>query len=186
MTIETNKFVLDIHKLIYISYNKITHPRMCYLYLGGMMNKLFDMNEAQKFLDKWQEILRLRDWEIRLFEVEKEWRKTGDIKIDENDRQAILMINNYNPKHTTLEPLIVHELLHLKLWGMDQMIESMMKMAFGQDESDPKYQFAFSKFMEVLEPTVEDLARSFIELGGDSNELSFGRVQQQVEEELKR
>jgi len=148
------------------------------------MNKLFDMDQAEGYLRKWQDILRLRDWEIKLYEVEEDWRKTGDIKIDETDRQAILMINNFNPKHTTLEPVIVHELLHLKLWGMDQMIETMMKMAFGPDEADPKYQFAFQKFMEVLEPTVEDLARSFIQLGGDQKDLSFGRVEVQVKREL--
>jgi len=148
------------------------------------MKKLFDLNIAESHLRKWQSVLRLKDWEIKLFEVEKEWRKTGDIKIDETDRQAILMINNYNPKHVNLEALIVHELLHLKLWGMDQMIETMMKMAFGEDEEDPKYQFAFTKFMEVLEPTVEDLTRGFMELGGEDKTLSFGRVEQQVKQEL--
>lgn len=147
--------------------------------------KRFDMNDAETHLKKWQKILRLQDWEIRVHEVETEWRKTGDIKIDMTDRQAIVMINNCNPKHTNLEALMLHELLHLKLWGMDQMIEDMMKMVFGEDESDPKYQFAFTKFMEILEPTVEDLARGFMELGGDDQTLSFGRVQKQVTKELK-
>lgn len=148
------------------------------------MEKIFDMKTANLYLDKWQAILRLKDWEIITFEVEKEWRKSGDIKIDETDRQAVLMINNCNPKHLKLEALIVHELLHLKLWGMDQMIENMMKMSFGEDESDPKYMFAFQKFMEVLEPTVEDLTRGFIELGGDDKEISFGRVLDQVNKEI--
>ena len=67
---------------------------------------------------------------------------------------------------------------------MDQMIETMIKMSFGEDENDPKYRFAFQKFMEVLEPTVEDLARSLIELGGEEQEISFGRVLEQVNEEI--
>lgn len=148
------------------------------------MEKLFDMDEAEKLLRKWQSILRLKDWEIKIFEVNKEWRKTGDIKIDMTDRQAIVMLNNFNPKQTNLEALMVHELLHLKLWGMDQMIEDMIKVIFGEDENDIKYQFAFKKFMEILEPTVEDLAKGFIELGGEDKSISFGRVQEEVDSEL--
>lgn len=145
---------------------------------------MFDLNEAQRFLEKWQKILRLQDYQLKIHEVTTEWRKTGDIKIDVTDRQAIVMINNYNPKHTNLEALMVHELLHLKLWGMDQMIEDLIKTVFGEDESDPKFQFAFDQFMGILEPTVEDLARGYMELGGENKEASFGRVEQQVNEEL--
>jgi hypothetical protein len=148
------------------------------------MKKLYSMDEAQRYLDKWKDIFRVKDWEIKLYEVEKEWRKTGDIKIDDTDKQAILMINNFNPKDRNLEALIVHELLHLKLWGMDQLIEGLVEKLFGNDEDDPKYQFAFNAFMEVLETTVEDLAKSFISLGGEDKRISYGRVETQVKKEL--
>ena len=101
------------------------------------------------------------------------------------DRKAILMVNNFNPKQTNLEALVIHELLHLKLWGMDQMIEQLIYSVFGRDESEPKFNFAYSQFMNLLEPTVEDLAKSFLALGGENKEISFGRVQQLVDEELK-
>jgi hypothetical protein len=117
--------------------------------------------------------------------VEKEWRKTADIKIDMTDRKAILMLNNYNPKQTNLEAVIIHELLHLKLWGMDQLVEELLENVFGNDPNDPKYNFAFTKFMEILEPTVEDLAKGYLLLGADNKEMSYGRVQKQVDEELK-
>ena len=149
------------------------------------MEKKITMEDAKKHLLKWQKILRLQDWQLKIIEVNKEWRKTGDIKIDMTDRKAIVMINTYNPKQTNLESLIIHELLHLKLWGMDQLIEGFIKMIFGEDEQDLKYQFAFTKFMEILEPTVEDLAKSFTELGGEDKSPSFGRVQEQVNRELE-
>lgn len=38
--------------------------------------------------------------------------------------------------------------------------------------------------MNILEPTAEDLAKSFITLGGENKEISFGRVQQLVDKEL--
>lgn len=146
----------------------------------------FNEELIETYLRKWQDILRLRDWDIKYEVVNTEWRKTGDIKIDMTDRKAILMINNYNPKQTNLEALIIHELLHLKLWGMDQMIEQLLYSVFGQDENDPKFNFAYDQFMHVLEITVEDLAKGFLTLGGENKEISFGRVQQQVYKELNK
>jgi len=149
------------------------------------MDIIKDIDKAEELIFKWQNILNLKDWDIRLKKVEKEWRKTGDIKIDSTDKRAILMLNTCNPKDRYLEPIIVHELLHLKLWGMDQMIDYLIQLLFGNDESDPKYQFAFGQFMEILETTVEDLSKSFIKLSGETKEVSFGRVEKQVEQELK-
>lgn len=144
----------------------------------------FSMEQANELLEKWQDKLRLRDWTIKIHEVMQDWRKNGDIKIDQDDKQAVLMINNYNPRIQNLEALIVHELLHLKLWGMDQMIEGYLEMVFGNDPKDPKYNFALRAFMEVLEPTVEDLAKGFIELGGEDKSVDFGRIQSQIDKEL--
>jgi hypothetical protein len=67
---------------------------------------------------------------------------------------------------------------------MDQMIENLIKLLFGDDETDPKYQFAFHQFMEQLEPTVEDLSRAFIEVGGADKSLCYGRLKGEVEREI--
>lgn len=141
-------------------------------------------NLIEKYLTKWQDILRLRDWDIKYQLVNKEWRKTGDIKIDMDDKKAILLINNYNPKQDNLEGLIIHELLHLKLFGMDQMIEELIYAVFGEDTQDRKFDFAYNQFMRVLEPTAEDLSKSFLTIGGEDKEISFGRVQKQVDDEI--
>ena len=146
----------------------------------------FDESLVKDYLIKWQDILRLKDWDIKYELVDVEWRKSGDIKIDMTDRKAILLINTFNPKQTNLEALVIHELLHLKLWGMDQMLEGLLYSVFGEDESDPKFKFAYTEFMHILEPTVEDLAKSFLTLGGENKEISFGRVQKLVDEELNR
>ena len=138
----------------------------------------------QSSLEKWQRILRLQDWDIRLRRVEQEWRKTGDIKIDADDRKAVLLINACNPKSENLEEVVLHELLHLKLWGLDQMLEELLQSVFGEDEDDPKHRFASTQFMGLLEATVEDLAKSFLSLGGADRQLSFGRVERLVDEEL--
>jgi hypothetical protein len=142
------------------------------------------MEKAQQLLDKWQVILRLQDWDIRVHPVDTPWRKTGDIKIDTHDKKAILLINAQNPHGEQLEEVVIHELLHLKLWGLDQMLENLLESVFGTDEQDPKYAFAYAQFMNVLEPTVEDLTKTCLQLGGNDLKLSFGRVQALVDKEL--
>ncbi|HOG01550.1 MAG: hypothetical protein BWY35_01147 [Firmicutes bacterium ADurb.Bin248] len=140
--------------------------------------------DMHRYLEKWQSILRLMDWDIKLRPVEKEWRKSGDIKIDTDDRTAVLLVNVCNPRQTNLEELIVHELLHLKLWGMDQMIETLMNCVYGEDESDKKREFAYTQFMTLLESTVNDLAKSFLQQAGEDREISFGRLEKEVREEI--
>ena len=140
-------------------------------------------NDMQKYLEKWQHALRLRDWDIRLQTVNHKWRKTGDIKIDADDRNAILLINVCNPKQTNLEELIIHELLHLKLYAMDQMIENYINALYGEADC-PKRDMAYHHFMTTLESTTNDLAKSFLQLGGDDKNLSFGRLQIEVDNEI--
>lgn len=147
---------------------------------------MFDYDTLFSYLKKWQETLRLNDWDIKLEFVTKEWRKTGDIKIDRDDKTAILLINNFNPKQTNIEAVIIHELLHIKLWNMDQMIENLLHCVYGTDENDPKFSFAYSQFMETLEITVQDLTKGFIKLGADDKNISFGKIQKEADDEWKR
>jgi len=146
---------------------------------------MFDFEKVQGFVAKWQDILRLRDWDIKLEFVTTEWRKTGDVKIDQADKTAIVLINNHNPKVTNVEEVIIHELLHIKLWGMDQMIENLLHSVYGQDESDPKLEFASTQFMEMLEVTTQDLTKAYRDLGAEDKSVCFGRIQPQADGEWK-
>ena len=140
-------------------------------------------NDVMDLLQKWKKILRIQDWDIKYQPVEKEWRKTGDIKIDIDDRTAILLINTCNPKQTNLEQVIIHELLHLKLWEMDQLTENLINVVF-DSEDDPKRRLVYSQFMGILEYTVNDLAKGFLELGGIDKAVSFGRLESALKEEF--
>jgi len=142
-----------------------------------------NVSNLEELITKWQEILRLRDWDIKLKIVETEWRKSGDIKIDMDDKKAVMLINN-NPKSTNLEELVVHELLHLKLWGMDQMLEGFINQIFGEGEGDIKKEFAMNQFFLLLESTVEDLTKGFLNANDCKEELSFGRLQKLIDSEI--
>jgi hypothetical protein len=135
-------------------------------------------------LDKWQDILRLRDWDITVNIVQTKWRKSGDIKIDLSDRKAVLLVNEKGI-YTNLDELVVHELLHLKLYELDQLVEEQLEIIFGTDDTDPKRQFAYNQFMKVLESTVEDLTKGYLSISGSTEPLSFGRLQVQIDDELK-
>ena len=139
--------------------------------------------KLEELLNKWQHILRLRDWDIKLKIVDKEWRKSGDIKIDMDDKKAVMLINN-NPKSTNLEEVVVHELLHLKLWGIDQMLEGFINQVFGTNEDDMKKEFAMNQFFIMLESTVVDLTKGFLKANGCEEELSFGRLQKLTDNEI--
>lgn len=138
---------------------------------------------VQEFIDKWKEILILQNWDIKYLFIEKEWRKTGDIKVDEDDRTAVLLLNTYNPKQTNLEEMIIHELLHLKLWEIDQLIVRLSDIVF-KDDCDAIKDFFFTQFMSILEPTVNDLSKSFLRLGGIDKNISFGRLEVAIKEEF--
>lgn len=133
-------------------------------------------------LRKWQDILRLRDWDIKVQVVEASWRKSGDIKIDLEDKKAVFLVNR-QPKSTNMEELVIHELLHLKLYGMDQMIEELLSAVYGEKEKDSKKEFAETQFMKLLESTVEDLTKGYLTASKSQKLLSFGRLKTQIDEE---
>jgi hypothetical protein len=139
--------------------------------------------EIEEYLNKWQNILRLRDWDVAIKMVEAKWRKSGDIKIDLEDKKAVLLINQ-NSKCKNIEELVVHELLHLKLYGMDQMIEDLVSIVYGKNEDDAKREFAHTQFMMLLESTVEDLTKGYLTANGSKKPLSFGRLQKEIDKEL--
>ena len=141
-------------------------------------------DKTESVIHRWSDILRLRDWDIRHTVVEGNWRKRGDIKIDTSNRMAVLMVH-HEVDDSFVEELVVHELLHLKLYEMDQMIEELINLVYGKDGDDPRREFAWSRFMEALESTTEDLTKALLAASGSPAELNFDRVMEQVEEELE-
>ncbi|QNO16000.1 hypothetical protein HYG86_15095 [Alkalicella caledoniensis] len=142
--------------------------------------------ECERLLSKWQGILKLQDWDIKILIVDSEWRKSGDIKIDECNRKAILMLNGINPRVDNVEEVIIHELIHVKLWKMDQMIERMINTVYGEDEKDPKRELIYEEFMVALESTTQDVTKGYVQLGAENKNTGFGYVEEKVNEELGR
>ena len=136
-----------------------------------------DRLKAREIFDKYTKKLRIvPEWDIRLeFVEDDDWKKTGDFKIDPTDKKAILLLNAASPKDENIEETIVHELMHIKLYPLDQVCESMIVNMF--EEGSKEQNFAYQTFFETLEVTVEELAKCFLLEFGENKEFSFGRME---------
>ncbi len=131
--------------------------------------------ELNDLFDKWIDILRVKNnWDINLELVNDPlFRKTGDFKIDCDDKKAILMLNVLNPKQENPEEVIVHELLHLKLYPLDQLTEGLIDGHYEKDSA--AYDTIYTQFMTMLEQTVEELTKCYLGAFGANKNLSYGR-----------
>lgn len=113
-------------------------------------------------------------WDIRLeFVEDPAWPKTGDFKIDCDDRKAILLLNAADPKQENLEEVIVHELMHIKMYPLDQVTESLITNCF--EDGSAASRFAYRQFFCALEQTVEELTKCFLLEYGENKTFSYGR-----------
>lgn len=136
---------------------------------------MFTYEAIQPIFEKWLKILRLNNnWDIKLELVDDDsFNKTGDFKIDPDDRKAILILNARNPKQENAEEVICHELLHLKLYPLDQLTEGLIEGHYQHDT--PAYDTIYYQFMIMLEQTVEELTKCYLGAFGVTKELSYGR-----------
>ncbi len=134
-----------------------------------------DKAEITALFEKYIRKLRITPaWDVRLeFVEDPSWRKTGDFRIDCDDRKAILLINAANPLQENLEEVIVHELMHIKMYPLDQVTESLIASCF--EEGSAASGFAYRQFYTALEQTVEEMAKCFLLEFGDNKDFSYGR-----------
>ncbi len=71
-----------------------------------------EKEKLNELFEKWCKKLRIVPaWDVKLeFVNDPEWRKTGDFKIDCDDRKAILLLNTGNPKQENLEELVIWQM----------------------------------------------------------------------------
>jgi len=134
-----------------------------------------DKEAITALFDKYIRKLRITPaWDIKLeFVEDPAWPKTGDFKIDCDDRKAILLLNIANPTQENLEEVIVHELMHIKMYPLDQVTESLIMNCF--EDGSAASGFAYQQFFTALEQTVEELAKCFLLEFGENKEFSYGR-----------
>ena len=110
-----------------------------------------DKEKLTALFEKYIQKLRITPvWDIKLeFVEDPSWPKTGDFKIDCDDRKAILLLNTGNPTQENLEEVIIHELMHIKMYPLDQVTESLITNCF--EEGSAASKFAYQQFFTALE-----------------------------------
>lgn len=131
------------------------------------------MDIEERFI-YWVKKLRIVPfWDIKLEILnDSELNKTGDFKIDPTDKKAIIIINTAGSTDN-LEEVLVHELMHIKMYPLDQVCESLITSNF--EEGSNGWNLAYNQFFENLEITVEELAKCFLLEFGNDKDLAFGR-----------
>ena len=71
----------------------------------------------------------------------------------------------------------MHERMHLKMYPLDQVTESLILCSF--EEGGTVSNFAYRRFFSTLEQTVEELTKCFLLEFGEDRALSFGRCRGQ-------
>lgn len=142
--------------------------------LQGHKTKM-DKTELSALFEKYIRKLRITPaWDVKLqFIEDPSWPKTGDFKIDCDDRKAVLLLNILNPTQENLEEVIVHELMHIKMYPLDQVTESLIINCF--EEGSAASKFAYQQFFSALEQTVEELSKCFLLEFGENKTFSYGR-----------
>ena len=141
-----------------------------------MIDKDYLNKRFKHFINK----MELSDWNLKLEFVEKDWKNTGNIKVDMDDKSAIVYINVFNPKSDNLEEVIIHELCHLKMWKLDLYCESLLDATFDNKESK-EYRFGYNQFMSSLEQTVQEFAKTYVKFLAKDKNLSFKRCDNRMQ-----
>lgn len=76
-------------------------------------------------------------------------------------------------KVMNLKKLIVHELMHLKLYPLDRLTVSLITSCFCNGTTE--YNFVYNQFFAAPEQTVEELTKYFLLEFGDNTKTPFGR-----------
>lgn len=140
---------------------------------------MWKKNQIEKDFKRIIKNMELEEWDIKLEFIEYDFKNTGNIKIDLEDKSAIVYLNIFNPKSDNYEEILIHELCHLKLWKLDQYCESLLNSTFDNQDSK-EYRFAYDQFMINLEQTTQELTKTYLPLIAKNKNHSFVRCEKRM------
>lgn len=140
---------------------------------------MFDKEFLQRQFKYFVEKMEMTHWNLKLEFVEHDWKNTGNVKVDMDNKTAIVYLNVFNPKCENLEEVMIHELCHIKLWKLDLYCESLLDSTFKNKETT-EYKFGYNQFMSALEQTTQEIAKTYTKLLAKNKNLSYNRCQERM------
>lgn len=96
------------------------------------------------------------------------WRKSGDTKVDLDERKSVLLLRTTGPR----------------LYALDQMLAQLLDAVYGTDADQPRRAFAETRFVGLLESATEGLAKALPAASVSTVPLAFGHREAEVEREV--
>ena len=140
-----------------------------------MIDKEFLQSQFKYFI----EVMEMTHWNLKLEFVEHDWKNTGNVKVDMDNKTAIVYLNVFNPKCENLEEVMIHELCHIKLWKLDLYCESLLDSTF-DNKNTKEYKFGYNQFMNALEQTTQEIAKTYTKLLANNKNLSCNRCAERM------
>lgn len=114
---------------------------------------------ANKSIKKWKSQLGLFGWKIdakiTVFNRADGFPQQGDFRVDYPKKKATILIGA--SLKSSVEEIIVHELVHIMLWPLDQRVVLMI-----QNLPPPEQKKAEDNFLGKLEKVVDHITKSFL------------------------
>ncbi|MEK9180602.1 MAG: hypothetical protein AAB897_04290 [Patescibacteria group bacterium] len=114
---------------------------------------------ANTSIKKWKSRLGFSDWKIdakvTVFKRADGFPQDGDFIVNYGKKRATILIGTI--LKSSVEEIIVHELVHLMLWPIDQKTMSTIRQL-----PQSKQKRAKSGFLDELEEVVEQITKSFL------------------------
>jgi len=112
--------------------------------------------ELGELLEKWQEKLEMKDWNLTVkiveFRRKNGYRQSGDFIADIEKKEAQILMTN-DPWRGDEEYTLVHEMVHVLFYDYDKYSEDLILSKF------EKFGDEHGKYMDKLEETVHKITR---------------------------
>lgn len=124
-----------------------------------LMNKELILKTARQNISKWKELLGFSGWkifpEIAIFKRSDGYPQQGDFRLDYARKKITILIGE--ELTLSVEEIIVHELVHIMLWPLDQKcvstIHKLPRAKQKRSESD---------FLGKLEVVVDQITKGYL------------------------
>jgi len=114
--------------------------------------------EIEVLLKKWQKRLGMEAWSLSFSVVDfnrPDFRQSGDFEADVNNKKAKILLTA-DPFRGDEEYTLVHELIHVLLFDLDEYSEKIVLKSYGKDSKE------HDRYMEKLESTAHKLTEAFL------------------------
>lgn len=111
----------------------------------------FALAELEELLKKWQEKLKMKDWNLAIeiveFRRKDSFRQSGDFIADTEKKEARILMTN-DPWRGDEEYTLVHEMLHVLFYDYDKGNEEMLLKTYAK--FSPEHEAYLDKLEELV------------------------------------